>query len=690
MSQFFKNRGRLTKANIIFVLALMAGLLLTGVAYAQKGALVIYIKAGDPTELVADGKSQTRLMFDLSGCVWYPTASPDGKLQITFTSDQGTSLSPPSIFKTKGEVGSPFEVALKAGSQYGTAKVTASASFCSEGNIMLVGQCSSQQEQNNPECTGEFEIQVRPAGASEEGEESSEESEDTGEFGVSISCPPNPKAGTSVTCTANVSGAKQGESLDYFWSLEGKAGTGTKNNTFTWEAKETGYYEVSVEVFGKDKDRTPKNTLLVEVIDSEASGEEETSDESTSSESPEVSTLASSLEAFLKSAGVSKVNPARLAVAGTGISALIAIWIIVNHRAGVPMEKLEQAVGKWRWQEGQKVPKPLSGVEKKAPEKLPEKPPGKAPEKPPADLPEALKSDKAASPQLIIPEEEKADLEAKASAAAEGAQASASAKVDEPARAEPPAKKAASGETGEELLERLVDDSEDYRDAVDKTLSGFKEELKKVPDNVKNSEFWKQKVAPKLKKLDEMGIESKSGKLKEFLRIAKELLEVRKKVNADLSNLSKADREGIVWLERGLQTGEEVLDKLHSQLITDPAISAAKAILPKEQAAAAEKILKQHQADIKKMLGGIKKLPRKFAKNAIKASKRDLNVGIVKKDTNKVWESKGYKDKFKFDPYKSPKKLLPAIKEVKDAGSWVMKKLGRQIIWLRDTRPGQK
>ena len=117
---------------------------------------------------------------------------------------------------------------------------------------------------------------------------------------------------------------------------------------------------------------------------------------------------------------------------------------------------------------------------------------------------------------------------------------------------------------------------------------------------------------------------------------------------------------------------------------------ANKAILPKEQAAAAEKILKQHQADIKKMLGGIKKLPRKFAKNAIKASKRDLNVGIVKKDTNKVWESKGYKDKFKFDPYKSPKKLLPAIKEVKDAGSWVMKKLGRQIIWLRDTRPGQK
>ncbi|GAF84869.1 unnamed protein product, partial [marine sediment metagenome] len=187
-----------------------------------------------------------------------------------------------------------------------------------------------------------------------------------------------------------------------------------------------------------------------------------------------------------------------------------------------------------------------------------------------------------------------------------------------------------------------------------------------------------------LKKLDDLGIEKKSGKLKEFLRITKELLQVRKKVDADLSYLSKEEREGVVWLERGLQGGEEAIKKIHQQFITDPAIAAAKWGLPKEQAAAAEKMLKQHQADFEKMLKGIKKLPRKFVEYGTKAQQRHQNVPKIKKI---LYERTNVKH---FDVTKSPKKLLPAIKKVKSAGAWVQKKLGRHIIWLRDTRPGQK
>ena len=684
MSQFFKNRGKLTKANIVFVLTLMAGLLITGVVFAQKGGLVISTKAGDPTELMADGKSQTRLMFDLSGCVWYPGAGPEDLLQIQLTSDLGTSLSPPSVFDTVEKVGSPFEVVLKSGTQYGTAKVTTIASFCTEGNTVVMGQCSSQQEQNTPKCTGEFEIPIRPADASEEGEESSEESEETEDLGVSISCPSSPKAGTSVTCTASVSGAKQDETLDYFWSLEGKAGTGTKNNTFTWEAKETGYYEVSVEVFGKDKDRTTKKTLRVNVIESDSTSEEEKTEDSISSGTSDASGLVSSLESFLKAAGVKNINPAKLAVAGTGISALIAIWMITQNRSGVPMEKLEKALGQWRWKEGQKVPKPASEGKKKRPEKLPEKPPEKAPQ----DLPEGLKSDIAQTPQVTLPEEVEAVREAKSSAAAEEAQASASAKVEEPAKAEtPPAKKAVSGETAEEWIERHVDNTEDIRSAVDKTLGDFKKRIEGVPKEVKESEFWKQKVAPKLKKLDDLAIEGKSGKLKEFLRITKELLQVRKKIDAKLSILPEKDRQGVIWLTRGLQAGEEGLKKIHQQLITDPAIAAAKKILSKEQAAAVEKFLNRHQNEIGEMLGGIKKLPAELVDKSLRASQRDQDVQDIIDD---VYKGIRHNKPTKFKE-KGLSKIQPAIDWIDEKGSALRKWIGKKgPVFLRDTTPSQE
>lgn len=541
---------------------------------------------------------------------------------------------------------------------------------------MVFGQCSSQLEQNNPVCTGEFEIPVRPADASEEGEESSEESEDTSELSVSISCPANPKTGTSVTCTASVSGAKQDEKLDYFWSLDGGAGTGSKDNTYTWKGKQSGYYEVSVEVFSQD--RTAKKTIRVEVVDSETSEDEEsTSEESASTGTNDVSSLVSDLESFLKAAGVKNINPAKLAVAGTGVSALIAIWMITQNRSGVPMEKLEKALGQWRWREGQKVPKPDSEGKKKQPGKRPEKLPEKPSEKAPQTLPEGLKSEKPPTAQVTIPEEKPAD---------EGATASASAEFSEPdpAAASPPPSKTVSGETWEERAERLVDDTEDNRDAVDKTMAGLKKKLEEVPKPVKDSEFWKQKVAPKLKKLDEMGIESKSGKLKEFLRITKELLQVRKKVDADLSFYNKKDREGIVYLERVLHGGKEVIKKAHQQFITDPAIAAAKWGLPKEQAAAAEKILKQHQTDIENMFEGIKKLPRKMAENQFKASKRHLAPDLNKEYYDGIRHNKPTQF------HKGLEKIQPAIKKVKEAGAWAKKQLGKVFIGLRDTRPGQE
>ncbi len=394
--------------------------------------------------------------------------------------------------------------------------------------------------------------------------------------------------------------------------------------------------------------------------------EEENEVEDTSEIEPEVSTLVTSLESFLRSAGLSSIDPARLAVAGVGTSALIAIWMIVNHRAGVPMEKLEQAIGQWRWREGGELP-----------ETQPER--ETTPDKPPDKLPEGEKIEKGAKPPSL-PEQK--DIE-------EGVTETASETIDEPTtEAAPPSKKAVSGETGEEWFERKVDDAEDIRSAVDKTITDFKKVIEKVPQGVKDSDFWKQKVVPKLKKLDDLAIEGKSGTLKEFLRIAKDLLQVRKRVDAELAVFSKEDREGVVWLVRGLQAGQEGLSKIHKQLITDPAIKAAKAGLPKKQAEAVEKFLNKHQIEIETMLKGIRDLPLNLGKTMGKALQLDQNKGIVKQDTVGVIHDKWNHKVKQFDITRSPReKLGPVIKYVEDTGSAIMKKLGRTFIFLRDTTP---
>jgi hypothetical protein len=651
---------------------LLAGWI-TGTASAQVDGLWMYIKDGANDTLTADGKSRTTVMVDLSGCTWYPSSGPGGMIQIEFQNTHGITASPPSINSTKGELGSPFELTITAGNQSGTAKVSATASYCSEGNVMAFGVCSSKEEADNPKCTGEFLVTVLPGQSSEEVEESEEESEESQELSAAIGCTPkNPQVGQSVSCTVSVNGAREGEKLEFLWSLEGVAGTRTKDRVYTWTGSTYGYYEVGIEVFGKDRSTT--KTLRVEVSEGEPGEEQKTGDETAGGE---VTELRDSLDSFLRTAGLNSIDPARLGAAGAGVATLITIWMIIQHRSGVPMEKLEQAIGQWRWRKGAELPKALPESE--------QKPGGKSPDKPPDKLPEAEKQVQASEPPTKLPEQKEDDGKARVSA---------SAAFDLPTEAEPvtaskpPADKAVSGETSEERAERLVGDMEDYRKAVDKTLSTFDEKLKKVPDKIKESKFWKERVAPQLKKLDDLKLKDKSAKLKEFLRITKELIQVRKRVDTELSVFSKEDREGVVWLVRGLKGGQEALSKLHRQLITDPAIAAAKAGLSKEQAAAVEKFLNRHQTEIEEMLKGIRDLPISFGKVVGKYQRRHLIVGQIKKDMAGTYDSK-WKHTEKFDITKSPKKLLPVIKKVENAGSAVMKKLGRVFIFLRDTTPKQ-
>ena len=634
---------------ILLVIILIASALITSVAYAQGGDLVMYPKTDAPTEL------GELLEYE-------PVVTASG----TF---------PESMSPGKSPMGTTFELSadFAAGTINGT--LTGSRTSTPRGwmNCYDPADPSTDLDRIDVNTTDSYETSF-----------SGSIDKETGEFNIAIT----PTVHTSAT---KVSLFTHEECLDKNsmkypgeggWNGKGTiSGQVSKDGgidfstswTYSWVYAEiqvngqwsgTGIATPPKEEENEDGATSEIDPEVPSIISSP--GEEEIGDGDANEVDPEVSNLLSSLESFLKAAGLSNIDPVRLAVAGTGVSALIAIWMIVNHRAGIPIEKLEQAVGQWRWKEGGELPETSPEVEKKTPQKPPEK------------LPEGEKVEKGTKPSSL-PEQKDPE---------EGVKATASASIDEPTtEASPSTAKKPSEEGLEEWLERKVDDAEGYRDAVDKTITDFKKRMEDVPKEFKESKFWKEKVAPKLKKLDDLGIESKSGKLKEYLRITKELLEVRKKVDADLSMLSEKDREGIVWLERGLQGGEEALKKIHNTLITDPAIAAAKSVLPKDQAAAAEKILKQHQADIEKMLTGIKKLPRKFAENVAKAQHRDQNVGIIKNDTNKVFQHEGYKDQTPANFGQGLDKARNAYKAVSNAAGSAKKWLGKYIWQLRDVPP---
>jgi hypothetical protein len=700
MKQNFNFQGKFSKVRFILIITFLAAVMITGVAFAQVDPLKISTKGGEPTELVADGKSQQESARDpeipICKVVKPENLGQQGEsneldVLLGFDKDEGEELPTvtangtltESMSRGSNPMGTTFQLSadFSAGTINGTLKGGRTSTPGGWMNCYDLADPSTEFDRIDVNTTDSYEASF-----------SGSIDKETGEFSIAIT----PIGGTSAT---KVSLFTHEECLDKNnikypgeggWNGKGTISGGVSKDggiefstswTYSWFYGEV---QVNGQWSGTGIVSTPKeeenedgatSEIDPEVSPIDSSPEEEENEvEDTSEIEPEVSTLVTSLESFLRSAGLSHIDPARLAAAGTGVSALIAIWMIVQHRSGIPMEKLEQAIGQWRWREGGELPETRPEVET-------------TPDTPPDKLPETEKGKKESKPPSSLPEQEDPG---------EGTSATASESFDEPtsedsASAPPSKAKKPSGETGEEWLERQVDNTEDLRAAVDKTISDFKKRLEEVPEEVKESKFWKEKVAPKLKKLDDLGIEGKSGKLKEFLRIAKDLLQVRKRVDAELAVFSREDREGVVWLVRGLQAGQEGLSKLHSHLITDPAIKAAKALLPKKQAEAVEKFLNNYQTDFETMLKGIKDLPINLGKTMGKAMHLDQNVGIVKNDTAGVYDSKWKHEEKGFDITQSPReKLGPVIKYVEDTVSAIRKKLGRTFIFLRDTTPKQE
>jgi hypothetical protein len=586
--------------------------------------LGVGVKPGDPESMPADGKSQTHLLVDINRCSWVESASSDGTFQLQVSTTLG-SISPG--FASNLDSGSfPPELTLTAGSTVGTAKIEAKLDYCPPGGVMAFGVCTDQASYGKyPTCIGTANVEILPytppeSAESSEKEEEEAEEEESKEFSAGVTCsPPSPKVGQTITCTVSVKNAAEGEDLKYTWYVGNADGVTTSKPTHPWPANESGGHTVVVEVLGDN--RWTRASIDVNVLEEgEKPAESDTGEEAEAS----VDDLVKSLKDWLSAGGIKEPDPAKVVAGGGAAAVLIATWFILNNRSGIPMEQLEMALGRWRW--AQRDSPAVAGGE--PPSDVPEG--GKVPPEgaKPGSLPEGDRIQPKAGAEAKVPPEQEPE---KVGVSAEAEPAPAA----EAAPAKPDVKPAA-GESGEEQALRRVRDMQDLDDAVDRTSKELKEFIEKIPQELRDTQKWKDLVAPKLEKLQELLSKAKLDQGRTWLDRAEKLLELRKEAERDLAHLQPDAREAVIWTERTLRVLSNIATDAFKVMVTDRAKDAGNAILPKDAAEKFGKAMDELHQELEGLGEGISKAVRQGAFNLTRGKSFGEAVDEAKRSSSPV------------------------------------------------------
>lgn len=127
----------------MLLLMLFSALALTSSVVANDGDAEIFVAAGEPGELPADGKSQTLLEVDLSKCRYGGVpVDPDGMFYFTANTTLGR-ISPTSASSLDNDEIPPL-LTLTAGNIPGETTITIEVAYCPPGGVMVFGVCSDQ------------------------------------------------------------------------------------------------------------------------------------------------------------------------------------------------------------------------------------------------------------------------------------------------------------------------------------------------------------------------------------------------------------------------------------------------------------------------------------------------------------------------------------------------------------------
>jgi hypothetical protein len=624
-------RSRTFRLLYIAISVLCLCLWIFGTALAEPlRDLGLGVKPGDPVTIPADGSSVTHLIVDLDRCSWAGDTSI-GTYHLQTSTTLG-SISPGFASSLESDPFPP-ELTLTAGTTTGIATITAKLDYCPEDGVMVFGVCTVRPEFGEwPTCIGIVQVEIvpyTPPSSAESGEDDEEESEEeeSKEFSAGVSCSPtSPTVGQTITCTTSVKNAAAGEELNYTWYLESAAGVTTSKPTYSWPAKESGGHSIVVEVLGDN--RWTRASVDVNVLEE---GEKPAESDTSGDDESSVDDLVKNLKDWLTAGGIKETDPAKVAAGGGAAAVLLATWFIINNRAGVPMEKLEMALGRWRW--AQRGSPAVGGGE------------------PPSDVPEGGKIPAKSKKPGSLPEDDKikpgagaeakpkpgAQKDGKVGVKAEG-ETPPAAQTPDAADAASPKKpvKPAEGESGEEQAQRYVKDWKDIDDAVENTSKGVKEFIDKIPEGLRNSDKWKKLVEPKLKKLQDLLSKLKLDKGRTWLDRVDKLIELRKEAERDLAHLQPDAREAVIWTERTLRVLSNIATDAFKVMVTDRAKDAGNAILPKQAAEKWAKAMDELHKEMEGLGDGISLAVRRGAFNLTRGKSFGEAVDEMKRSSSPV------------------------------------------------------
>ena len=145
----------------------------------------------------------------------------------------------------------------------------------------------------------------------------------------------------------------------------------------------------------------------------------------------------------------------------------------------------------------------------------------------------------------------------------------------------------------------------------------------KVPDRVKDSEFWKEKVKPIVDKILE---KTKLEKVREVVNRIDEHMDMREEVDRTLSFVDERLREGIKSIQHIMKgIGDTAMDAAEV-MVYNPAAEYGKKIIEPfspELAAKWEKAVKKELQALKEVKDQVVKLPQLTARLSDKAMRRD-------------------------------------------------------------------
>ena len=300
------------------------------------------------------------------------------------------------------------------------------------------------------------------------------------------------------------------------------------------------------------------------------------------SDAASVDDLLRDLEEFLAGEGVEAPTAGAAAAGAAATSALLTAWVLTQLLSGSRPQDVIKALAAWR--EKQRVAAPPL-------EQAPASPPRRA-------------------EQSIVPGRDqslKTDLDPRSRAPAREPEVAPA----RPAKIEQRESPTRAPERAEEEARRRVATAEDYVDALEKTRKDFDAALEKVPAGLKDSEFWKNTVKPRL---DEVSESTDPEKIRKVIDELKRILDpkIRTSWDESLRHVPAERREGGVQLERALRALGDAGAAAHKRAIVDRAKQMVQ-VLPPDQARAAEQVLDRHQKEVEQVAEGVSTLPRTAA-----------------------------------------------------------------------------